>query len=331
MQVDRIGTFRFSKVLEAGVGAKVDEAGKTTNVSFNVRLLLSEYWDEQEGVWVDWSEYAVELSAYFYLFGTSKKTGKKGPTINHTQVMKVFGWDGRSFQILANEDYSETKGQVRIIDNDPEYAERNPFQVAFLDVFDADPSSQLRKLDPAGLKKLDAEMAMLLQASGKAPAVATVPAKKVTKPVPPTKAPVVESEPETLDDTVSDSDRKEEPEVVTPPTPAEKKAALKAKSERLLNAGAKVTTGPKPPVRPTPPVVAPVAAPEEAEGGGLTKQQAYEFVIEMKAETCTDEQLSASWNSAINDIAGEATPDEDVTDKQWRLIAGKTLDEVGKF
>lgn len=316
MQVDRTGTYRFNKVLEAGVGAKADEHGKTTNVSFNVRLLLSEYWDEQEGVWVDWTagEEPVETSAYFYLFGVAKKTGKKGPTINHTQVMKVFGWDGRSFQVLANEDYSEIKGQVRIIDNDPEYAERNPFQVAFLDVFDADPSSQLRKLDPVGLKKLDAEMAMLLQSSGKAPTAATVPAKKNTRPKAPAKAPVAEPE----------------PEPVTPPTEAEKKATLKAKSERIKKAGGKTVTGPKPPVRPTPPV-AEAETTETAEGGGLTKQQAYEFVIEMKADECTDEQLSASWNAAINEVAGEATPDEDVTDAQWRLVANKTLDEVGKF
>jgi len=326
MQVDRTGTFRFNKVLEAGVGAKADEKGKTTNVSFNVRLLLSEFWDEQEGVWVDWTagEEPVEISAYFYLFGTSKKTGKKGPTINHTQVMKVFGWDGRSFQVLANEDYSETKGQVRINENDPEYAERNPFQVAFIDVFDADPSSQLRKLDPAGLKKLDAEMAMLLQSSGAAPVAATVPAKKTTRPKAPAKAPVAEPEPEPA------VQEEPEPEVVTPPTPAEKKAALKAKSERLLKAGGKTTTGPKPPMRPTPPV-AKTEATETAESGGLTKQQAYEFVIEMKADECTDEQLSASWNASINDVAGEATVDEDVTDAQWRLIANKTLDEVGKF
>jgi len=322
MQVDRTGTFRFNKVLEAGVGAKTDETGKTTNVSFNVRLLLSEYWDEQEGVWINWSEYEVELSAYFYLFGVNKKTGKKGPTINHTQVMKVFGWDGRSFQLLANEDYSETKGQVRIQDNDPEFAERNPFQVAFLDVFDADPSSQLRKLDPAGLKKLDAEMAMLLQSSGKAPTVATVPAKKTTKPKPPiTAAPKPEP-----------TEEKKEPEVVTLPTPEEKKAALKAKSERLLKVRAEAATGPKPPSRPTPPVATEAPATKtEAIGGGLTKQQAYEFVIEMQADKYTDEQRNASWNAAIAEIAGDTTPDEDVTDKQWRLIADRTLDEVGKF
>ena len=315
MQVDRTGTYRFNKVLEAGVGAKADDKGKTTNVSFNVRLLLSEYWDEQEGVWVDWTagEEPVELSAYFYLFGTSKKTGKKGPTINHTQVMKVFGWDGRSFQVLANDDYSETKGQVMNVENDPEYAERNPFQVAFLDVFDADPSSQLRKLDPVGLKKLDAEMAMLLQSTGAAPAVATVPAKKTSKPKPPVAAaPVVEPEPEVADPGVKEEP---EPEATTPPTAEEKKAALKAKSERLLKAGAKVTTGPKPPKRPTAPVETPTAETEEAEGGGLT----------------TDEQRNASWNVAISEIAGEATPDEEVTDAQWRMIADKTLDEVGKF
>ena len=51
----------------------------------------------------------------------------------------------------------------------------------------------------------------------------------------------------------------------------------------------------------------------------------------MKADECADEQLTASWNASINEVAGEATPDEDVTDAQWRLIANKTLDEVGKF
>jgi len=304
-QVDRTGTFRFSQVLEAGVS-------KTKNglPSFNVRLLLSEYYDETEGEWVDWSEYDVEVSPYFCLFGVGKKSGKKEPTLNHQQVMKVFGWDGKSFQVLANGDYSKTTGQVRIKDNDPEYADKNPFQVAFIDVFDADPGSQLRKLDAKELKKLDAEFAQLLQSSGKAPVAATVPAKKSTRPKPPKATP--EEKP------ISEED---------------KKAALKAKSDRLKAAGKKK---PAPPTRQAPEPVAPeTAAPETAapkipSTKEYTKQQAWEIVVEMKDDNCDDKQLGACWSAAVNDIAGD-TPDEDVTGQQWGVIVDKVLDEVGKF
>ncbi len=195
-QVDRIGTYRFTKVLEAGVGAKQDDKGNFKTVSFNVRLLLSEYYDEQEEKWVDWSPAEIELPAYLYLFGVNKKSDKLEPTFHHEAVMKVFNWDGKSFQILANNDYSKIKGQVRVKDNDPEYADRNPFQVSNIDVYDADPSNQLRSLDPATLKELDAKFAQVLQASGQAPKPATLPPKKSTKPKLPTTPVVVEPEPE---------------------------------------------------------------------------------------------------------------------------------------
>ena len=121
--------------------------------------------------------------------------------------MKVFKWDGNSFQILANDDYSKIKGQLRIADNDPEYAAKNPFTVEWIDVFDADPVRQLRMLDDKGLKDLDAQFASVLKASGKAPAPASV---RSTGPKPPT-PPTVKTE------------EKTEPKM----TKAEKKAATK--------------------------------------------------------------------------------------------------------
>ncbi len=310
--VDRTGTFRFDKVLEVGVGAKDDGSGGYKNVSFNVRLHLSAFYDEQESEWVDWSEYDVEIQAYLYLFGVNKKTKKFGAIFHHEAVMNVFGWDGKSFQVLANDDYSKTKGQVRIVDNDPEYADKNPYQVANIDVFDADPSTQLRSLDPTALKELDAKFAQVLQASGQAPKPATVPAKKNTKPRPPTKktsAEKTETEPE-------------------PPTPEEKKAKLKEKSDRLRKPKA---AKPQPPTR----AVEPPAKPPVSENSGgnnrMDKTQAWEFVVEMKNDDCDDDQLQASWGGAINQIAGETTPDEDITEEQWGQIAHQVIDEVGKF
>jgi len=317
--VDRQGTFRFDKVLEAGVGAKYDEKAKEVkNVSFNVRLHLSAFYDEQEGEWVDWSGYDVEVSAYLYLFGVNKKTKKFGPTFHHEAVMKVFNWDGKSFQILANDDYSKIKGQVRIIDNDPEYADKNPFQVANIDVFDADPSNLMRSLGAGDLKKLDTAMALLLQSSGKPAVAATVPAKKSTRPTPPAQKPPKATAAELA------KANEEKPES---PTPEDKQAILKAKSEKIKNA--RKADGPQPPKRTT----TPSPAVSENSGGNnrMTKQQAWEFTVEMKNDNCDDEQLQASWNGAVNQIAGDKTPDEDVTEEQWSVIANQVIDEVGKF
>lgn len=307
-KVDRPGTFRFNQVLEAGVSITKGKGYP----SFNVRLSLSEYYDEVEGEWVPWSEYDMEVQSYFCLFGMGKKSQKVEPTLNHQQIMKVFNWDGKSFQILANDDYSKIKGQIRIIDNDPEYADRNPYQVAFIDVFDADPGSQLRKLNADELKKLDAEFAKLLQSSGKAPVAATVPAKKSTRPKPPTASTPVEEEP------------------ASAVSKEEKKAALKAKSERLKTAGKKK---PSPPARQAPEPEAPTSETTTSEIPSTkeyTKQQAWEIVVEMKADECDDKQLGATWSATINDVAGEAL-DEEITGQQWGVIVDKVLDEVGKF
>lgn len=301
-KVDRAGTFRFSQVLETGVSLT-----KNQYPSFNVRLLISEYWDEQEGEWVDWSSAEVEISSYFSLFGVAKKSKKIEPTLNHQQVMKVFGWDGKSFQVLANDDYSKVRGQVRIVDNDPEFADRNPFQVAFIDVFDADPGSQLRKLNADELKDLDAKFAMALQTSGKAQKAATVPAKKRGRPATP------KTTPRTDDQAVEEN---------TELTAEEKKAKLKEKSDRLRN---KSKNSPAPPNR-----IPPARDPNLPEGK-CTKQEAWEIVVELKNDDCDDDQLNAAWNSSIDEVAGNGVSDKDIMPEQWFIIKDKTLDQVGKF
>jgi len=325
-KVDRVGTYRFDKVLEAGVSL----TSKSQMPTFNVRLRLSEFFDEDEKVWVDWSGAEVEQVCYFTLFGKNGKTGVVGPIFNHEQIMKVFNWEGKSFQILSNDDYSQIKGQIRIEDNDPDYAAKNPFQVSWIDVFDADPVRTLKKLDDKALKDLDATFAMALQASGKAAAPAAAPGKKKTGPVAPPK-PAGITKPETK--APSPEKEPEEKEL----TAEEKKAAIKAKSEKN-KAAAKGK-------RPAPPT-APPAAPsrktdpepeEEVCGKQYTKQEAWEIVCEMTADGVTDEQRQAAWLTAIEAIAGDVD-DDAVTKQQWGQIVDATLDTeyedgktIGKF
>lgn len=293
-RVDRTGTYRFDKVLEWGVGL----TKKSEMPSFNVRLRLSEYYDEEENVWVDWSSAEVEQVCYFTLFGKNSKTGEIGPILNHEQIMKVFNWDGKSFQALANGDYSSIKGQIRIGDNDPEYADKNPFTVEWIDAFDADPARHLKSLDSKELKDLDAKFAMALQTSGKKAAPATAPGKtKKTGPTPP-----------------ATKKKEEESEM----TEEDKKAVLKAKSDKIKNAKKPGPPVPPPPVKEEEPV-------EESGGKQYTKQQAWEVVVEMKNEEVTDKQLNKAWLDAIEQVAGDAD-DKQIAKKQWGEIVDVVLD-----
>ena len=319
--VDRPGTFRFDHVLESGVS-------KTKNgfPSFNVRLHLEAFYDEEEGQWVDWAPYETEISAYFTLFGKAKKSGQVEPTLNHQQVMAVFGWDGRSFAALGVTDFSDIKGQVRIGANTYEGA-KSPFQVDFIDVYNADPVRQLRKLDPDALKTLDSEFAHLLQSSGKAPKAATVPAQKpTTQPVLP-KKPV--GRPKKIE-VPAPAGRQLSEEEAEPfygtvnETEEERKVKIAEKSKRIREAQKPVV--PQPPARqPVTPPTAPQSSPSSPGPKCYTKQQAYEIVVEMKADDTTDEQLQAAWFGGIDAVAPE-TEEKNITGEQWGEVVDYVLD-----
>lgn len=306
-RVDRTGTFRFIRVLETGISTTGKTDDGTLRPWFNARLALSEYYDETEGEWVPWEDYDQEITARSCLFGMDKKKKQLGSTFNHQQVMDVFGWDGKSFQVLATSDYSETTGQVIIVDNDPEYAEKNPFQVNGFRKFDADPSSMLRKLEGDDLKKLDAKFASVLQASGSAPvAVSAI-----------------------------DAGEDAEAEAATE-TPAQKKANINAKAKKLKAdkaakaAAAAAAKKPGPPARiPAPSTTSAEVADVKVEG--ISKQDAWEICVEMKAKDCDDEALGNAWSAAIDQVAGEGIIDSKVTPEQWTLIKDAVLDEVGVF
>ncbi|KKN77880.1 hypothetical protein LCGC14_0356170 [marine sediment metagenome] len=311
-RVDRTGTFRFTKVLEAGISTTGKKEDGTLRPWFNVRLALSEFYDETEGEWVPWEEYEQEITARSCLFGMDKKKKQLGPLFTHQQVMDVFGWDGKSFQALATNDYTGVKGQVIIADNDPEYADKNPYQTNGFRKFDSDPGSRLRKLEGDDLKKLDAQFASVLQTSGSAPVAVSAPAKP--------KIP-----PKTVAEAAAATVTEPKPE-----TAAEKKVKINAKAKKLKAvkaAAAAENKKPGPPARtPAPPTTPPT---DDAKTEGISKQDAWEICVELKSKYCTDEQLSDAWNAAYDQVTGGIPDDGDVMPEQWRDIKDATLDEVG--
>lgn len=182
--VDRTGTFRCSPI-ETGVGVS-----RNKFPVFTAQVKLLEYWDEDEETWHPWAEYEQEATIFATLFGMGKKSQKLEPTLNHTQVSKIFNWDGTDFGYLNDTDFSDLKFQVRIEDNDPDYADKNPYVVNWVDEYDAVPGRRIKKLDAKGVKDLNKQFAILLKQTGKkaAPAKAPTKAPEVPATMPPAKA-----------------------------------------------------------------------------------------------------------------------------------------------
>lgn len=306
MQVDRTGNFRCQ--------ATEWSVNKSTGgfPQLVARLYLTEWYDQDEAEWVDFSEFQMEITAYWTLYGKTKGTDKTGPTLNHQQVMKVFSWDGRSFGTLAAGDYTDLKFQIRIDENTYPGA-KVPYQVNWLDAYDADPNRQLKKLNTEELKALDAEFAGLIK-----PAPRAVSAVKALPKIP-TKIkgpePTPEDPPENEPEPTPEPDK--EP---VPDTPEQKKANMAAKSARLKAEAKKAAIK-----KPTHPPV-PNQVPSDC-----TKQLAWETIVELRDPKFSDEDLKTSWTGAINEIAGVGVSYDKITSDQWHDIKEKVLSEVGLF
>lgn len=171
--VDRIGTYR---------GVITDHAVSVTTNGFPqlvAQLQGAEFYDDDEKVWVDWSDVdANEITAFLVLFG-----GKDKETLTCKQVKKVTGWSGKSFTELNDMDLSAVQLQFRVKENT--YQENTSMQVEWIDAFDAVPGRSVRKLEKKELDELDAKYSNILKQTSGGP----TPAKAPTKPEAAPKAP----------------------------------------------------------------------------------------------------------------------------------------------
>jgi len=310
-RVDRTGTF---KAVPTDWGISKSRGGFPT---FNVKARLVEFYDGESGEWVNWDQFGVDETVFLCLVGVDKKTKQQTLTANHTQVMKVFGWDGESLVKLSEGDYSELVFQVRYKDNDPEYADKNPFTASWIDVEDADPVSGLQKLDAEDLNALNTDFSMLAKKAGKGKkAAAKAPAKKTTKPKAPPKSQAAKN-------AAVNPPREPDVEESVADNPEEKKQKLLEKSKKNL-ADRKPTVA-APPPRTSPPDATGI------KGDKCSKQEAWGTIVELKNDDVSDETLGKVWNGAIDEIAGDGVDNKDVTPEQWFKIMHATLDQVGKF
>jgi len=302
MGLDRTGTFKC-KPLDWGIDGRVKKGTDTTLPWFNVRVLLTEYYDQGEGEWFDYSDKEAEISAFLCLYGAIKsKGGEIGPTLSMDQVKKVFEWDGRSLIQLANGKYEDLQFQVKIGDNTYEAA-TTLYQVNWIDDYDANPSG-IRKLDAKELKDLDKQFAAMgaKNATPKPTATAAkAPAKAKTHPA---RVPADDGKPD---------------------TPAEKKAKMAAKSAK--NLAAKKKGGP-PPKPKSEDAVVPSASPEKTE---CTMQEAWDAIEEAKDPTISDKIIAQVWHDGIAEIAGPEATEESITEEQWCKIKKLVLHSVAKF
>ena len=179
------------------------------------QLQAFEIYDEDERVWVDWTDQEEnQISTYMVLVGS------KGETLGVSQLVAATGWDGSSFIELGGLDLSEVTVQARVELHS--YNGKESYQVSWLDAGDATPGRSVKKLDAGGMKALEAEFKQFLTAS-KAPAKVTKPTKAPARPRK-RKAPVTTVEESVLDLDVTlmapPDGPVEPPLLATPPDPS---------------------------------------------------------------------------------------------------------------
>lgn len=149
-----------------------------------MELQAEEVYEKNEtgGEWVPLPEPFETIVAYLVLIGKDGTMTKGAES-----VQSAMGWSGKSFAELNDKDFSDTKIQFHVEDN--EYPPGIfKMQVRWINPFDSDPNRSIKKLDKAAVKNLDAKHGAALRSfSKKAPKktaaspVATPAAKKETK------------------------------------------------------------------------------------------------------------------------------------------------------
>lgn len=306
--VDRPGTFR-GKLTEWGVSES-----KGGFPQFVAKLLALEYYDEEKGEYVPWVEYDQELPAYLILF--TKKNEAWVECLNVAQIKKALGWDGQSFESLANGQYGETIVLFRVEPN--EYNGQTTLQVKWIDTADANPVKTLPKYDADKLKGLTAKLGSALQSAVPTPAKAPVPAS-ARPAVPPKGKPGPK------------------PRVAGPmhgPCKACQGSGLNSKGETCPICRPKPavpSTATPPPASPAPapavpsapstPISTPAPKPE-------TKDSAWTAVNELKGADVTDEKLAEVWIAEATKIG---KPEDQFTADDWHTVKEAVHAVTSKF
>lgn len=304
----------------------VEPSSKAKIPTLQLRVLLTEYYDEGEGEWIDVEAEHWTMTAFLVLYSKERT-----PSLNHQQVCSTFGWDGCGFDLLCGPDLEGMTIQVRVKDSD---SEKYPVEISWINAENADPSGGFKKKTAEEIKELNTQFKDFLdkkpvkvasaKKSGKA-AASTLKGKAAAK----AKAEAsTEAEPEASNDE-QEVEAPEEPKAMTA---TEKKAALLAKSKRLRkqqeDQRAKESED-APPSKSKKSSKGRVIEAGEDMPDDFNKKDAWFTVTALRDEDCDDDMQTAEWQNAIEEIAPDA--DEDQLDAEgWWNVKKTVLANIGK-
>ena len=316
---DYYGTYK-GMVLDSALG-KTKKAGLPQLIQ---RFLLTEYYDQKEGEWYDVSENNWVITAYFCLYG--RKDGQEDEyeeSMNHAQIIKVYGWDGCGFEFLYNtENFNGKTVQIRTAEN--EYNGKTTMQVSWIDVEDAEPMGNLRSVDANEVAELEA----MFGGIGKK---AAAPKKAASAKKAPPKAPKKAAAPKEAPEKPAD----DEPEQEAPVESAEDRKAKLAAKYRKQKAADKKAADKKtkeaekkaaPPEEPAGEVTEPPfdadAVPED-----YAKLNAWNDIYELADDEVEDENVNKAWKAAITEIS-ESGKEADLDNVGWAKVRQHVLENL---
>ena len=142
--INKVGTY-LGFATSHGVGLTTNEFPQLV-----LQCEATHYYDEEIEDYIEIADDVTELRAYLVLYGKKQK-----PLRNCEQVKKVFGWDGLSFQALAEMPLHETRFLFRVEEH--EYDGNTSLQISWIDDDNASPTRQVSSLDAKSLQSLDAK------------------------------------------------------------------------------------------------------------------------------------------------------------------------------
>jgi len=234
----------------------------------------------EEPAYVDWSGFDEDILAYLILFKSTEEFTKDTALLNYEQLQLATGWDGQSFEPLA--DGKSLLGKTilfRVEENT--YEGKTSLRVQWVDAADAPPEKSIKSLDVTAAKALSAK----LRVDRPAPKPQAAKPGKPGKPSPanaPTPA-------------VSSATPKVTPPATAPKSPSKpptKKAAAEVPAEASV-----------------PAIGLPTA---------VSQEEAWNYVNAHKGEN-SDGEIADAWLSATGEV-GPNRDDTDFTKEDWAKV-----------
>jgi hypothetical protein len=259
--------------------------------------------------YVDWSSFMEDTVGYFVLFNDKENFNKDTALLNYEQVQLATGWDGLSFESLADGSLIGKKVFFRVEENT--YEDNTRLQVSWLDAYDAPPQRQLKSLDAAGIKAL--------------PKISIAKSNKPVAPAKPTAAPTKPGATKPSPTPAAAAAKPTTP-APAPTAPAAAAPAMTPAPAAATPAAPKTPKAPKAPKAAPPPPAAEKSVAAAAAPAECSQTEGWEYCCAHKGDN-DDSVVEGAWIDACKEVGGERD-EETFTPAEWAKIRDICLKDM---